>query len=410
MKKNIIKPKIIRATTVPTSLTSFCTGILKELSEKFEVIALSSPGKELLKIQETDGVRVISVPMERHISIIKDLKALLTLIKVFYQEKPYMVHSMTPKAGLLCMVAAFITRVPRRVHTFTGLIWPTAVGYKRRILMLMDKILCACATHVIPEGEGVKNDLNNYITKKNIKVLGYGNVKGIDLNYWKISSELREKANKLKKQLDILPSKDEEKIFTFIFVGRIVGDKGINELVDAFLKLKECYSIKKNTVGIRLILVGMYEDDFDPISPSTKQKIETTSSIINVGPKYDQDLLTYYACSDCFVFPSYREGFPNTPIEAGALGLPSIVTDINGSREIITGNLSESDNNKIKICKNGIIIPPKDVNALYDAMKIIIERKDIHNQMVLNARHMIETRFEQTFVRKCLFDFYDEIM
>lgn len=153
------KLKIIRATTVPMSLNAFCNGMLKELSEKYEVVALSSPGVEFPAIEEREGVRTIKVPMERHISIVKDLKALIKMIGVFRKEKPTMVHSMTPKAGLLCMIAGWLTKVPVRVHTFTGLVWPTEKGLKRQILMMTDRLTCACATHIIPEGEGVKSDL-----------------------------------------------------------------------------------------------------------------------------------------------------------------------------------------------------------------------------------------------------------
>lgn len=410
MRKNDVKKKIIRATTVPMSLTSFCTGLLKELSEKYEVVALSSPGKELQQIHESDGVRVISVPMERHISLLKDVKALLKLIKVFYTEKPYMVHSMTPKAGLLCMVASWITRVPRRVHTFTGLVWPTAVGNKRRVLMFMDKILCACATHIIPEGEGVKSDLQNYITKKPMRILGYGNIKGVDLNYWNITEEIKEKANILKKRFGLIPLNDEEKVFSFLFVGRIVGDKGINELIDAFLKLKDYYTSCKRGIGIRLVLVGKYEEELDPVSPLTKKIIGNNPSIISVGTLQGDDLIACYACNNCFVFPSYREGFPNTPIEAGAMGLPSIVTDINGSREIVCGEYFTLYEEGIKICQNGIVIPTKNVEALYIAMRKMIDDDTMYNKMAQNARRMIASRFEQSFVRKCLFDYYDQII
>lgn len=380
-KNNIGVKKIIRSTTVPMSLTSFCTGLLRELSGKYEVVAVSSPGKELQQIQESDGVRVIAVSMERHISLTKDLKSLIRMIRVFRREKPDMVHSMTPKAGLICMVAAWICCVPRRVHTFTGLVWPTAVGMKREILMLTDKILCTCATHIIPEGEGVKKDLQNYITKKPMKVLGYGSCRGIDLTYWRRSEELG-----VKKQFVL------ENTFTFLFVGRIVGDKGINELVDAFVKLQN------NENRTRLILVGQYEKELDPISELTQMRIATTPGIEAVGPQYGDNLKAYYAASDCFVFPSYREGFPNTPIEAGAMGLPCIVTDINGSREIIKNH------------KNGVIIPSKDADALYEAMLRMMEDDQEREQMAANARPMIEARFEQGFVRKCLYDFYEEIM
>lgn len=382
----LYKKKIIRATTVPTSLVAFCSGLLKELSDKYEVIAVSSPGKELYKIHESDRIRVISVPMERHISIIKDMRSLWRMYKVFRKEKPYMVHSMTPKAGLICMVAGWIAHVPRRVHTFTGLVWPTSVGVKRKILMLADKIICACATNLIPEGHGVMNDLKIHITKKPMQVLGYGNVRGIDLNYWKTTNELRIRSIKLRRKLNA------NNTFNFIFVGRIVGDKGVNELVEAFIKL---LSYSKN---IKLLLVGKYETNLDPIAEVTRIKINSTPQIIVVGPQYGEDLKTHYAASDCFVFPSYREGFPNTPIEAGALNLPCIVTDINGSREIIENG------------KNGLIIKPKDVDALFESMRLIMENDAIRKKMAENARPMIASRFEQSFVRKCLFDYYDQIM
>ena len=149
--------KIIRAATIGMSLNYFCNGLLKELAnEGYEVIALSSPDQDLKEVSEREGVRTVEVPMERRISPLKDFISLLRIMKVFMREKPDMVHSMTPKAGLLCMIAGWATGVPVRIHTFTGLVWPTASGLSRKVLMLTDKITCACATHVIPEGEGVK--------------------------------------------------------------------------------------------------------------------------------------------------------------------------------------------------------------------------------------------------------------
>ena len=148
----------------------------------------------------------------------------------------------------------------------------------------------------------------------------------------------------------------------------------------------------------RLILVGPYEDALDPINEQSRKIIDENKAIEAVGPKYGDELLAYYAAADCFVFPSYREGFPNTVLEAGAMGLPSIVTDINGSREIIEQG------------KNGVIIPAKDTNALFDAMLRMIRDKDGRENMSNNARKMIADRFEQGFVRKCLYDFYEEIL
>ena len=374
------KKKIIRACTVPQSL-GFVKGMLPDLCKKYEVVLLSSPGEQMNEITKEYGIKGIAVPMERHISVKKDIISLWRLIKVFRKEKPTMVHSMTPKAGLLCMMAAWLTKVPVRVHTFTGLVWPTEKGLKRKILMLTDKLTCACATHIIPEGEGVKNDLiAGKITKKPLKVLGYGNVMGVDLTYFVRSEELKVKSEKLRSDR-----------FTFLFVGRIVKDKGINELCQAFDK------ISKKT-PVRLVLVGKYEDTLDPISDASRDIIRTNAFIEYVGPQYGEDLLAYYAAADCFVFPSYREGFPNTVLEAGAMGLPRIVTDINGSREIIVQG------------ENGVIVPSKDADALFHAMKAMIDDEAERKAMAAKARPLVAYRFEQGFVRKCLYDFYNDVL
>ena len=374
------KIKIIRAVTASQSI-GFFEPMVKDLQERgYEIVSVTSPGESLIRLREK-GVKVIEVPMERRISMFRDLMSLMRMISVFRKEKPFMVHSMTPKAGMLCMLAGWLTRVPRRVHTFTGLVWPTSIGLKRRILMATDWLTCACATHIIPEGRGVMNDLQNHITKKPMKVLGYGNVRGVDMEKFSRRTEVEDMAKGIK----------TEGIFTFIFVGRIVGDKGINELVSAFAELHKKYE------KTRLLLVGRFEKELDPLKAETLNVIDKHTSIESLGPKYGDELLAYYAASDCFVFPSYREGFPNTVMEAGAMGLPSIVTDINGSREIIMDG------------KNGVIIPSKDVEALYHAMEEMITNSDKTKEYADNARKMIASRFERGFVCKCLYDFYEEI-
>lgn len=387
--------KIIRATTVPKSLDVFCRGVLKKLNEKYEVVALSSPGEEMQAIAEREGVRTIEVPMERHISLMKDLMALWRLVWVFRQERPVMVHSMTPKAGLLCMVAAWLTRVPVRIHTFTGLVFPTAVGMKRRLLMWTDRITCRCATFVIPEGEGVKKDLlDNGITDKPLRVLGFGNIRGVDMHYYSRRPEVMEKARLLAGDSGALATDGlrDDSVITFLYVGRIVRDKGINELCEAFDRLS------RESTSVRLWLVGPREDTLDPVSERTLDIISSNPAITYVGEIFGDDLLARYAAADCFVFPSYREGFPNTVLEAGAMGLPSIVTDINGSREIIVDN------------ENGYIIPPKDTEALLTAMRRMMSDYRRRAYMAANARNMITCRYEQSFVRQCLFDFYDVVL
>ncbi|MDE6301589.1 MAG: glycosyltransferase family 4 protein [Muribaculaceae bacterium] len=375
--------KIIRTSTVPGSLNNFCRGLLGDLQreEGYEVVAVSSPGDALDEVAEREGVKTYAVPMRRNISPLNDLKSLYHLIKVFKKERPDMVHSITPKAGLLSMMAAWVCRVPVRIHTFTGLVFPTSTGLKKRILMLTDRITCACATHIIPEGEGVKADLSRYkITNKPLKVLGYGNIRGIDLK--RFDPEIEE----IKSPADALRKND---IFTFIFIGRLVGDKGVNELVAAFKKLNIEYPKS------RLILVGRKEQNLDPLTSETLAEIETNNSIEAVGEK--NDVRPWLLASDAFVLSSYREGFPNVVIEAGAMGLPSIVTDINGSREIIVHGV------------NGDIVPSKDSEALYSAMKSFIESPGKLEKYRSEARPLIEKRFEIGFVQGCLKDFYNKV-
>ena len=374
--------KIVRVTTVPMTLVAFCTGLLRELQEQenYEVVAVSSPGEELNKLADSEGVRTIAVPMERRISPFKDMKSLWKMWRLMCREKPDMVHSMTPKAGMITMLAAKLARVPIRIHTFTGLVFPTSTGLKRHLLMATDWLTCACTTHIIPEGEGVKNDLLNHkITKKPLRVLGHGNVRGIDLEHYNPQAKS-----------DRPYAVSDKRVFTFVFVGRIVRDKGINELVEAFVRLN------KEHPDTHLVLVGGEEEKLDPIKSETRHEIENNAAIESVGRQ--SDVRPFYASADALVFPSYREGFPNVVIEAGAMGLPSIVTDINGSREIVIEG------------ENGTIIPSKDTEALYQAMKRFVENPEDVKRMADKSRPLIASRYEQSYVRQCLKDFYQEIL
>ncbi len=372
------KKKIIRAVTVSLSLT-FCRDMMiKMRAMGYHMVAVTSPGTELDELRDNDGFHCVSVPMRRRVSPVSDLKSLIRMIGVFRKERPWVVHSMTPKAGLICMIAAWLTRVPVRVHTFTGLVWPTTTGLKRRVLMMTDWITCACATHVIPEGRGVMDDLRSGgITRKPMRVLGYGNVMGVDME--RFSPER-------------FAPRERTGVFTFLFVGRIVRDKGVNELIEAFQRLHAEHP------STQLVLVGNYERNLDPVSDETQRLIDTTDAIQTVGHKDGDDLPRAYAVADCFVMPSYREGFPNTVLEAGAMGLPSIVTDINGSREIVENG------------KNGFVVPPRDAAALHDSMERMLTDDEARQRMAREARPMIASRFDRDFVQQCQIDFYKEVM
>ena len=365
MYTDSMKKKIIRISTVPISLDIVLKGQLKMLSEEYEVIAVSSPGRELQRVAEREGVRTIAIPMERKISPLKDIISLIRLIKLFIDEKPHMVHSLTPKAGLLAMIAAWICRVPIRIHTFTGLVFPTAQGLKQKILIATDRITCYCATFINPEGKGVKNDLQCYhITSKPLNIIGNGNINGIDLDYFTADNDIKAKAEKIAKA----------GVMTYCFVGRIVGDKGINELVAAFDDLN------KEHPDTRLLLVGTLEES-DPLSAEALQIINGNRAIECAG--WQTDIRPYLAASDIFVLPSYREGFPNVVMQAGAMELPSIVTDINGSNEIIEDGV------------NGIIVKPHNKEELKNAMERLLTSEELRNNLAKNVRQRIAQRYEQ---------------
>lgn len=381
-----MKKIIIRITTVPLSLDVFCRGLLRELSEEYEVVAVSSPGPLLDEVARREGIRTAAVPMERRIAPLKDIASLWRLVRLFRKERPDMVHSMTPKAGLLSMMAARLTGVPVRLHTFTGLVFPSMTGRRRRLLELTDRLTAACATHIVPEGEGVRDDLLRFgITRKPLRVLGYGNVRGIDLDWYDRTPEVLGEAESLRRRFGIGPD-----AFTFVFVGRLVADKGIRELTDAFFRLWE------EGRKVHLLLCGETEAE-DPLPDSTRHRMETCPCI-HFSAGWLSDVRPWYAAADALVHSSYREGFPNTVIEAGAMRLPCIVTDINGSREIIRDG------------ENGRIVPPRDEEALYGAMKAFLEDPDALRVMSMRARKMVATRFEQGYVRSCLKDFYHEIL
>lgn len=376
------KKKIIRACTVSNSI-GFVEGMVPDLAREYEVCVLASPGEHWDMLNKfNDDVKRIEVPMERHISPWRDIKSLFRLIRVFRRERPDIVHSMTPKAGLLCMMAAWMTRVPVRIHTFTGLVFPTAKGLTQKILILTDSLTCACATHINPEGVGVKRDLVTYhITRKPMRVLGHGNCRGIDLECFNPTlSEVQAEAAKIRKS----------GVFTFITIGRLVGDKGINELVAAFSRLNQ------ENPHTRLLLVGSQEKGLDPLSADTLAQIESNPAIEAVGSQ--SDVRPWLAASDCAVLASYREGFPNVVIEAGAMSLPQIVTDINGANEIIING------------RNGMIVPPRSTDALYTAMRHMATDPTLCATFAANARPLIASRYEQSYVRRCLYDFYHEIL
>lgn len=375
-----MKKKIYRITTSSGSLHGLLKGQLRFLNKYYEVVGIASDTGNLKDVEEEQGIRTINIKMAREISLLQDIKSLIALYQLFRKDKPDIVHANTPKASLLSMIAAMAARVPNRIYLVTGLRFETTKGLLRFILKTMERITCLCATKVIPEGDGVKNTLiREKITSKSLEKIHNGNINGIDLTYFDRTKEVEEKASLIRKP----------NTFTFIFVGRLVKDKGVNELIEAFNK------ISQEQKDVRLILVGKFEEALDPLFSSSKEIINNNRLIDFVG--YQNDIRPYLVASDVLILPSYREGFPNVILQAGAMGIPCIVTDINGCNEAIIDG------------KNGIIIPKQDSNALYEAMKRIKTDVDLHKNLALNSRALISSRYDQKDLWDALLNMYNSL-
>jgi glycosyltransferase involved in cell wall biosynthesis len=371
-----MKKKILRITTVSESLNVLLKGQLRFLNQFYNVVGVASDVGSLNTVNEREGIRTINLHMDRVVSLKNDFKSLVRMIRLIRKEKPFIVHSNTPKASLLSMISAKLCQTPIRIYTVTGLRFEGEYGIKRDILKLMEKISCKCATNVIPEGDGVRDTLiREKITNKPLKKILNGNINGIDTSYFDPKKfSVVEKRN-LRNSLNI-----SENDFVYIFIGRLVKDKGINELISAFFDLDD--------LNCKLLLVGPFELDLDPLLPETMTEIENNPNIISVG--YQDDVRSFLSISNCLVFPSYREGFPNVVMQAGAMGLPSIVTNINGCNEIIIEG------------ENGVIIPPKDKDMLLNAMRYFFNNLSDVKRMASNARPLIVTRYEQKAVWEAL--------
>jgi len=410
------KQKIIRITTVPVSLKTLLKGQHRFMSSNgFKVIGVSSEGNELHEVHEQEGIPVVALEMTRLISPLKDIKALWQFYRLCKREQPLIVHSHTPKAGVVGMLGAKLAGVPLRLHTVAGMPLMEVSGLKRKMLDMVEKLTYASATRVYPNSKGLYDFIleNKYTTTDKLKLIANGSSNGIDTTFFAPEQVSKNQIEELKNQLGITLND-----FVFVFVGRLVGDKGINELVEAFQGLDtrdkkletrnqrletreqgvetseniQITSPQSLVPNIKLLLVGPLESDLDPLQPDTLKAIENNPNIIAVG--FQKDVRPYFAISDALVFPSYREGFPNVVMQAGAMGLPSIVTNINGCNEIIVEG------------QNGIIIPVKNTEAIQIAIQKMIEDNDYYNKLKHNARPMIQSRYEQKVVWEALLEEY----
>lgn len=363
--------KFFITTTIPTTL-NFFRGNLRFLSDRFDVCAISSKHEDLQQIGEREGVRTHYIPMVRPIALLRDVVCLFKFVFFFLKERPYVVHGNTPKASMLSMVAAWVTRVPVRIYMCHGLRYQGTQGKMRKLLMWMEKLTCACATEVICVSNGVRDmfaadgicDFNKSV------VIGAGSATGVDVEHF--NPEVVEH-NVLRTELGL--SQDD---FVFIFVGRLVTDKGINELVSAFDRLSEKYP------QAHLVLIGNEELEQNPITSDSRNIINSNKHIYAIGRR--TDVRPYLMDADAFVFPSYREGFGMVLIEANSMGIPAISSDIIGCNEIIIEG------------ENGVLIPSRNEEALYIKMREWLEHPEEVKRMSAICRNTIVKRFNRSDV------------
>lgn len=363
--------KLIIITTVPMSLATLVKGQAKYLSSYFDVKLVTSFSEKNQEISKAEGVELKSIDMTRQITIIKDLKALIELYKYFKNQKPDIVYTFTPKAGLLGMMASFLSRVPVRIHNIVGMPLMEATGKKFILLKFIERLTYLFSTNLFCNSFGLKKFINDNLTKKDVKVIAQGSINGVDTEFFKNTKTLDEKEF-IKDKFKI-----DKKDFVITFVGRIVKDKGINELIEAFINLSKKYN------NLKLLLVGDYEEHLNPIKNENKILIDSLDSIITVG--FQSDIRDFLSITDLFVLPSYREGLPNSLIEAGSFGIPLLATNINGCNEIIDDGIT------------GILVEKKSAKKLEEAIDKLLEDKELYNSIKLKVRDRIIEKYEQKY-------------
>ncbi|WP_239745293.1 glycosyltransferase family 4 protein [Mammaliicoccus sp. F-M27] len=336
---------------------------------------ISSEGKEL---EQYPNDIIHKIEMNREISILKDIKSLLKLINLFIKERPYIVNAGTPKAGLLGMIASYITRRPHRVYTVRGLRLETVSGIKYKILFLMEKIAMLCATDIIAISESLKTrivelKLNN---NKEIIVFGNGSSNGLNLN------EFKRDNNKL-------DNKIADKIrgqFIVGYVGRIVKDKGIEDLIKAFKLLEKKYS------SVKLLVIGSVEK-LNSINNSDLEYIMNSENVIYI--EHVKEPVKYYNNMDVFVFPTYREGFGNVSIEAQSVGVPVITYNVTGAKDTVLNN------------ETGFIVKPGDYIEIANKLELLLNDQILKGNLGVNSQRWVKENFSNELIWKDMLRFYN---
>jgi glycosyltransferase involved in cell wall biosynthesis len=381
-------PKLIRITTAPLSLKYLLFNQMRYMKENgFDVIMVSSDGKEWPDLIKNEGCDHRIVHMTRRITLFTDLKSLWRLYRLFRKEKPDIIHSHTPKAGLLAMLAAKMAGIKIRIHTIAGLRFMTASGTTRRILISMEKLTARAARYVWPNSYSLLNYIREHklVKEGKLAIIGHGSSNGIDLNRFSASALKAKKINEIKQLLNY-----DEDCFYILNMGRIVKDKGIDEVLKSFAIVHTAES------KLRLIVLGAFEDDLDPVSDETKEILKTHPAITHID--WSDDVEYFMHLSHLLIHASYREGFPNTLLQAGAMNCPIICSAIEGSIDIVTNN------------ETGVLFQPGNADDLLEKLKYALTHPEEMNTYARNLRMKIEKYFSQHYLHACMKEKYLELL
>lgn len=338
------RPKLAYVTTHAISAENLMNGQLTFLRERgFDITVIAAPSESLDVVREREHVATIPIPIEREISPAADARTLVTLCGILRQLRPDIVNAGTPKAGLLGMIAAKLTGVPIRLYMLRGLRLETTSGFKERLLSTTERIAASCAHQVICVGDSLRQEFvrRKLVAAEKTIVLRHGSSNGVNADRFQYSAEQFAQIERLRTSLGI--PLDAPVIG---FVGRLTRDKGIVDLHEAFARLLGEFP------ELRLVLIGWPEEG-DPVPSDVWQSIQSHPQIIRTGAI--QDVSLYYGLFDVFVFPSYREGFPNVPMEAASAGVPVVGYTATGTLDAVLDGIT------------GTLAPLRDSAALADA-------------------------------------------
>lgn len=381
-------PKLIRITTAPLSMKYLLTGQMRYMQQHgFEVTMISSEGKEWPDIINNEQCRHHIIHMTRKMTPFTDLVSLWRLYRFFKTQKPDIVHSHTPKAGLLAMLAAKFAGIKIRIHTIAGLRFITSRGAARKILIQMEKLTAQSATHIWPNSHSLLNYIrqNRLVSEKKMEVIGLGSSNGIDLTRFSPSALDGISLNKIKEQIGY-----NDRLIYLLCVGRIVKDKGIDELIKAFEKV-----YKKND-RLRLMLVGEFEDELDPVSDEARTILKTHPAIIMTG--WSDEVEYYMHFAYCLIHPSYREGFPNVLLQAGAMYCPVICSRIEGNIDIVEHE------------QTGLLFEVRNEEDLCDKLEYALANEQSLKTYSISLRKKIEQYFDQPVVHELIRKKYEELV